>query len=160
MCWCMSEYRNVTLTRAPGLVDEPVLNLDFANSVVQLCSTCWLKIQDIAVKNDRRCGLLCATDKWTHGLPVIQHLSVACLILAAAPVSPYMQLLCWRCAPPLVSTLYNTFCLTNVEDRPANSIQHAQATLKALPLVLLPFSTTSGQSCASPHTSPSLSIKV
>ncbi len=43
----------MTLTGQPGQ-PEPVLDLDFANSVIELCSTCVFTLRNITVKNERR----------------------------------------------------------------------------------------------------------
>eukprot|EP00775_Hariotina_reticulata_P003316 gene3316-3593_t len=46
--------RNITLTAAQRSLQQPVLDLNFANSVVQLCASCIFSIVNITIKNERR----------------------------------------------------------------------------------------------------------
>jgi len=83
ICACAAG-RNITLTAAPGALQQPVLDLDFANSLVQLCATCIFSLVNITVKNERRCS------------ESFQHVDASSLLNHACQV-PVADLSVWRC---------------------------------------------------------------
>lgn len=55
--------RNITIASVPGLQPQPMLDLSYKLSVLNLCDTCWVTLANITVKDERMVGGVCVQEE-------------------------------------------------------------------------------------------------